>query len=122
MRALLNLVCGSTIVASAWLGTMFVVLHRPGFERGLLMASLFGLQSLLVLAVTNGWLTGLGWRLLALAGATGLIWTGARAVATNLSSSHFEGYAFILGILLIAQALLTILATIVKSAPIRQLT
>jgi len=111
MRTLLNVVCGLTLAASAWLGVMFVVLHHPGFERGLVMASLFALQSLLAVAVTNHWLGGLAWRSLSIAGAIGLGWAGGRAVIDNLNNSHFEGYVLIIGFLLISQSLLTLLAS-----------
>jgi len=120
MRVLLNAVCGVTIAASIWLGVMFVVLHRPGFARGALTALLFVVQSLLAIAVANGWLAGLVWRALSLVGAAGLLWFGVRTIAANLSSNHFEGFALIIGILLIGQALTTALLS--KSAPIRQLT
>lgn len=120
MRVLLNAVCGVTIAASTWLGVMFVVLHRPGFARGALTALLFVVQSLLAIAVANGWLAGLVWRAISRVGAAGLLWFGVRAIAANLSSNHFEGFALIIGILLIGQALITILLS--KSAPIWQLT
>ena len=99
--------CGLTVAASAWLGLMAVVLRHPGFERVALMAGLFALQSLLVVAVTRGWLAGSAWRVLSLTGAAAMAWTGVRVVIDNLSSNHFEGYALIIGILLVLQALLT---------------
>jgi hypothetical protein len=122
MRLLLNGLCAVTIAASAWLGVMFVVLQRPGFERGAAVAALFAVQSLLAIAVANGWLSGAMWRAVALAGAAGLTWAGTLALIRNLNGPHFEGYALIIGILLILQGLATLLTLLVKSAPIRQLT
>jgi hypothetical protein len=107
MHALRNGLCWLTITASAWLGAMFVVLHRPGYERGAGIAALFVIQSLLALAVTNEWLTGRWWRPVALMGAAGLALAGVSAVAKNLTGPDFEGYAVIIGVLLILQALLT---------------
>ena len=107
MRTLLNGLCWLTIAASAWLGIMFAVLHRPGYERGLGMSALLVLQSLLVLAITNQRLSGRNWRLVAAGGAAGLAWAGASAVVKNVSGPHFEGYAVIIGVLLILQGLLT---------------
>ena len=53
-RHILLKIAAMTIAASAWLGVMFVVLQRPGFERGAAVAGLFVAQSLLALAVANG--------------------------------------------------------------------
>ena len=66
MRTVLNAVCGLTIAASTWLGIMFVILHRPGYERGAGLSALFVLQSVLALTVSHNWLTNVGWRGLAL--------------------------------------------------------
>lgn len=107
MRTLQNGVCWLTAAASAWLGVMFVVLHRAGFEQGAGMAGLFILQSLLALAVGNGRLTAMPWRLMALAGSTGLIWAGAEALQRTVTGDHFEGYAVIIGALLLLQGTLT---------------
>jgi hypothetical protein len=107
MRALLIAVCGLTLVATAWLGVMSVVLHHPGFERVALTAALFALQSLLVIGVAGGWLGGSAWRVLSFMGAAAVAWTGVRAILANLSSNHFEGYVLVIGVLLVLQALLT---------------
>jgi len=122
VRTLLNVLCGLTIAASAWLGVMFVVLHRPGFERGAGMACLFVLQSLLAVLVANGGLSGVLWRGLALVGAVGLSVTGAFLVGRDLKGPHFEGYLLVIAVLLTLQGLTTLLSLINKSAPIRQLT
>ncbi len=108
MRTVLTAICALTIAASAWLGVMFVVLHRPGWERGALVAALFAVQSLLAFAATNRWLADFWWRLITSAGAIALAWTGAAAVISNLNSSHFEGYALVIGVLLTVQGLLTL--------------
>ena len=122
VRTLLNVLCGLTIAASAWLGLMFVVLHRPGFERGAGMAALFVLQSLLAVLVANGWLSGVLWRAVTMAGAAGLAVTGAFVVGRTLNGLHFEGYLLVIGVLLTLQGVTTLLSLINKSAPIRQLT
>src|SRR5262245_52453818 len=86
---------------------MFVVLHRPGFERGAAMSMLFVLQSLLAVATVNGVLTSITWRLLTLAGAAGIVWAGSAAVVRTLSNPHFEGFALVIGSVLVLQGLLT---------------
>ena len=112
MRTVLNAVCGLTIAASPWLGIMFVILHRPGYERGAGLSALFVLQSVLALAVSHNWLTNVGWRGLALVGAAALAWAGTSTLAANINGPHFEGYAVVIGFLLILQGLLTILQLI----------
>ena len=109
MRAVLTAVCGLTIAASTWLGVMFVLLHRPGYERGLGASVLFVLQSLLAGAVINQWLRQPSFRVVTLLGAVALAWAGTSAVLANINGTHFEGYALIIGALLILQGVLTIL-------------
>ena len=108
MRPLLNALCVLTIAASAWLGVMHVVLHRPGYERGAGMAALFILQSLVVMAVTNHRLIGAWWRMATLLGAAGMTWVGVSAVVGNLTGTHFEGFAVIIGALLVLQGIFTV--------------
>ena len=112
MRPILTIVCALTVAASTWLAVMFVLLHRPGFERGLGMSALFVLQSLLAAAVINRWLRQPWWRAVTLVGAVALTWAGTSAVLANLNGPHFEGYAVVIGALLVLQGLLTILQLI----------
>jgi len=107
MRTFLNLLCGFTLLASSWLGVMYVVLHQPGYERGVSMSLIFIIQSLLTLALTTGTLSALWWRLLTVAGAAGVVWAGGAAVSSTLTSRHFEGYALVIGVALVLQGLLT---------------
>jgi len=108
VRALLNLLCWLSVAACSWLGVMFVVLHPLGFERGLTLAVLCVLQSLLVLAVSNDLVPALSWRQVALAGATGIVWRGGAAIANTLNRSHFEGFLLVIGATLILQGVLTV--------------
>ena len=43
-----------------------------------------------------------------MAGATGLVGAGGRAVAVNVTRVHFEGYAVVIAVMLVAQGLLTL--------------
>jgi hypothetical protein len=112
MRAVLTAVCGLTIAASTWLGVMFIVIHRPGYERGLGVSALFVLQSLLAGAVINQWLRQPWWGVVTLVGAVALTWAGTSAVLANINGPHFEGYAVVIGALLTLQGVLTILQLI----------
>ena len=107
MRIALNVLCGFTVAACLWLSVMFVVLHRPGFERGLVMSLMFVAQSLLTLAVVNHRVAAPAWRILAAAGAAGIVWAGGNAIAQTLNSQHFEGFALLIGAALVLQGLLT---------------
>jgi hypothetical protein len=107
MRSFLNAVCWFCVAACGWLGVMYLILRRPGYEGRFSVAILFVLQSLLALAVLNGLLQRLPWRLLTFAGAVGIVWAGGLAVTNTLRESHFEGFALIIGISLLLQGLLT---------------
>ena len=107
MRTILSLFCGFTLLASIWLAVMSVVLHHPGYERGVSLSLIFIIQSLLTMAITAGLLSALSWRLLALAGAAGIVWAGGAAAANTLNGPHFEGYALVIGVALVLQGLLT---------------
>src|ERR1051325_10290355 len=116
VRVLLNVLACLTIAASSWLGVMFLVLHRPGFERGAAIAMLFVLQSLLALAVANGFLPGLVWRVIATAGSGLTSTAGVFLVGRTLNGPHFEGYLLVIEILLTLQGSTALLHLIVKSA------
>ena len=107
MRTMLNSLCGFTVAASCWLGVMFVVLHRPGYERGLGLAAFFIVQGLLTLALTTARLQAAWGRLVALAGTAGIVRAGSAAMANTLNGPHFEGYALVIGAALVLQGLLT---------------
>ena len=125
MRSVLTVVCALTAAASAWLGVMFVVLHRPGYERGFVISALFVLQSLLAAAVINQWLEHGWWRAIALVGAAALAAAGTSTVFSNISGPHFEGYALVIGVLLLLQGVLTILqlvtSLLAQSSKVHQL-
>src|SRR5262245_61809115 len=107
MRTFLNAVCWFCMVACGWLGVMYLILRRPGYEGRFGLAILFVLQSLMALAVINGLLRSVPWRVLTFAGALGIVWTGGLAVANTLRESHFEGFALVIGTALLLQGLLT---------------
>jgi hypothetical protein len=108
MRTVLNSVCWFCVAACSWLAVMHLVLHRPGYEGRFGLAILFVLQSLLALGLINRLLRGLPWRLLTFAGAVGIVWSGGGVVTNTLSNPHFEGFAFIIGMSLVLQGLLTV--------------
>lgn len=73
------------------------------------MAVLFGLQSVLTIAVVEGRVPAWPFRPISVAGAVALAVAGVAAVLTNLNRAHFEGYALVIGALLVFQGALTCL-------------
>jgi hypothetical protein len=120
MPAVRTLLAGAsccTIAASAWLAAMALVQHRAGYLALVGLALLFVLQSILTIGVISGHLTGQGVRVVLAAGATGIVASGGRAIAVNLARPHFEGYAVIIGVVLILQGLLTLWSLYVRRLP-----
>jgi hypothetical protein len=117
VRALLASFCCFTIAASAWLATMAFVSDRPGHLALSALAFLFVLQSLVTIGFTSGRFVGAGMRLVLAAGATGILGQGGRAVAANVTRAHFEGYAFVIGLALVVQGLLTLWSVYTRRSP-----
>ncbi len=93
--------------AGGWLAVMENVLKHPGYSGRTLIAAaivLEGLATLLCIAV-NGQTV---FRAIVSVGAaaTGLV--GLSAIASNVSGSHFEGFAVVIGAALAIQSALTI--------------
>jgi hypothetical protein len=115
MRTILHTLCGFTLLAASWLAVMFVVLHRPGYERGVSMSLIFVIQSLLTMGVSTDIVSGPSWRILAGLGGAGIIWVGGVAVANTLDNAHFEGYVLVIGVALALQGLVTLQQLITTS-------
>src|SRR3954470_2175089 len=109
MRSLLNALCAVTAAACTWLGVMFLVLHRPGFEQGAVLSALFVVECGVSAACVNGWATHRAWRIAALLGGVLAATAGTALIVSNLNKSHFEGYLLIIGALLILQGTTTLL-------------
>ncbi len=120
MRLLLRLVCGFTILAAAWLTTMYFVLKHPGYQAHAMVSASFVAASLVTIAFLQlarppGWL-----QALVAATAIGLGYAGATTVSAVLKpDAHFEGYALVIGAMLVVQAALTL---VVIASPSRQRT
>jgi hypothetical protein len=108
VRTLLAGACCFTIAASGWLAAMAVVLRRPDYQGIAGLALLFVLQSLLTIGVISTKLGGRVARVVLAAGATGIVAVGGRAIGANVTGPHFEGYAVVIGAVLILQGLVTL--------------
>jgi hypothetical protein len=108
VRAVLGCLCCFTIAASAWLAAMAFGSARPGHLALSALASLFILQSVLTIRFVCRVSVRTRVRVVLAAGATAFLGQGGRAVAANLTRPHFEGYAFMIGLALVVQGLLTL--------------
>jgi hypothetical protein len=110
MTKLLSFTSVITFLFGFWLAVMECVLHQPGFASRAAIALLIaaaGLVTLFVLVFHPGvsserWL----W-----AAAAALIGLGVYSFLHNARAAHFEGFVFIISIVLVVQGLL-MLATL----------
>jgi hypothetical protein len=113
MRATLTAICVLTLLAVAYLSTSVIILRPPRANLGVwftLAAFLIG-QGALTLAALGTRIGADGAvraTLVASGGIAGVI--GAWMVRDTLTSAHFEGYALVLGAMLVAQGVLTVIA------------
>lgn len=94
-----------TLAGAFWLALMELILRHPGYGKRTAVAACIFLICLATILARwlrinirrERWL----W-----AGAFVLLWIGAQAFAENLSAIHFEGFAFILSIIVFLQGAL----------------
>ena len=110
VKSALLALCGLTIAAVVYLTTSVVVLRPPraNLSAWLPFAALLVAQCLLTFVAASRPLSWLRW--LVAAGGAGLVAVGASMVRGTLSSEHFEGYALILGAMLVLQGVVTVAA------------
>ena len=109
LRAVLALVCVFVVASGVWLALMENILRHHGYpERTAIDAAIAaqGAATLIFLFIHGGAI----FRLLVLAGAAGVLLLGTAAVTRTLAGPHFEGFVLVIGLGLIAQGLLTLLA------------
>lgn len=124
MRTLLTVMCAFTLLAVVYLSLSVLILQPPGVNYGQasLTAALFVTQSALTLLAMAGVVSGAWVRLLMFIGGTAITSIGFLAVRSTLSGPHFEGYALVLGSVLLGQGVLTIAFFLTgsgRSAPAR---
>lgn len=108
MTKLLSFTSIITFLCGFWLAVMECVMHHPGFTSRVMIALLIaaaGLVTLLVLAFHPGvnserWL----WTAAAV-----LIGLGVNSFLRNAHATHFEGFVFIISIVLVVQGGLMLL-------------
>jgi hypothetical protein len=113
MTRLLSFTSVITFLCGFWLAVMECVLHHPGFVSRAVIALLIaaaGMVTLLVLVFhprvsRERWL----W-----AAAAALVGEGVFSFLRNARAAHFEGFVFVISIVLVLQGLL-MLATLGRS-------
>ena len=109
LKTALTLVCSLTLLATGYLTLSVIVLHPPraNYQAWFLIAPLLIAQSVLTLVVVCGALSGAWARWLVLAGSLAVMWMGASWAHATATGPHFEGYALVLGSVLVVQGALT---------------
>lgn len=120
MRTALAASCLLTLLAVAYLSASLLILHPPRANVAVwfALAGVLAAQSVLTLTALSladetGWL-----RSVILGGAAVLVVVAAWRVRDTLTSSHFEGYDLLLGVMLAVQAALT-LAAFLRTASVK---
>jgi hypothetical protein len=109
LRTALTAVCAFTLLAALYLSASLFVLAPPqaNYGRWVMAASVIivaGLITLCAVAIPAS----RGLRYASGAGAVVIAAIGAASVYRTISGTHFEGYALVLGSMLIVQAALSI--------------
>ena len=105
MGKILLLVSSSSLACGCWLAVMEMLLRHPGYAARILMALIIiaiCAGTILVRMLHAGYMCE-RWLWL---GAAGLILIGVLAFIRHVQSPHFEGFAFVIAILLVLQGVL----------------
>ena len=111
VRTALAAICAFTLLATAYLTASLLILRPPraNYQQWTLVAAVILVQgALTLLALRAGSPKGL--RYVAVAGGAAIAALGASSVYSTVSGPHFEGYALVLGSMLVIQGLLTLMA------------
>jgi len=121
MKAVLAAFSVLTLLAVAYLSFSVILLRPPraNYPVWFAMAAIIGVQSvatLIALAAASGLL-----RVATTIGAAVLAAIGVWMIRETVAGPHFEGYALVLGVMLVMQGMLT-LATFARASLTRSLT
>jgi hypothetical protein len=110
MKTLLAAICALTLLAVAYLSLSLIVLRPPraNYPVWFTLAAVITIQSVatfIAMANPQTWL-----RIAVAAGGGVLAAVGVSMVRDTLASPHFEGYALVLGAMLVMQGILTLAA------------
>lgn len=110
LRAALAAICAFTLLATVYLTLSLLILRPPraNYQEWTVMASLFVAQSVLTLLAFAGGSSASWIRWVVLVGGGAIIWAGASWAFATVWGPHFEGYALVLGSVLVLQGALTL--------------
>src|SRR5712691_692469 len=106
VRAMLTVVSAFTILVSAWLLTMFLILRHPGFEARTALSVLFVALGVATIVAVNLQRPARIVRAGVTLADAALAVLGAWIIAEDMMSAHFEGYVLPIGASFIIQGVL----------------
>jgi hypothetical protein len=110
MEKLLLIVSTCALVCGGWLAVMETLLKHPGYLARIAtaLAIVFICAATIMVRMLHAGLHSERWLWL---GAAALIWIGGFAFLRNAHSAHFEGFVFVISLILVLQGIL-MLATL----------
>jgi hypothetical protein len=110
VKAALAAICIFTLSATVYLSASLMILRPPraNDQQWALVASAIIVQGALTLVALRAG-SSRGLRYAAAAGGVALAAFGASSIYSTVSGPHFEGYALVLGSMLVIQGLLTLI-------------
>ena len=110
VKTALIALCAVTLLATALLSLSLVILQPPraNFQQWFLTAALIVAQGALTLFAVGSRTPGDRIRWLLVPGAGAVMWLGATTAYATVRGSHFEGYALVLGSVLVVQGAVTL--------------
>jgi len=110
MKTLLAIITSLTVLATGYLSLSLLILRPPhaNYYEWIPMATLFLVQGVLTLVAVARGVFGRWIRSGLAAGGIAILCVGSSCAYATLSSTHFEGYAVVLGSVLAVQGALTI--------------
>jgi hypothetical protein len=100
--------CVITILASCYLALSYTTLKGVGDGHSLIPLAFVAGQGVLTLIALRPAVAGFAIDVFAWLGALGIAWLGCSMVKRTVSSPHFEGYAVMLGTMVVLQGALTL--------------
>ena len=110
VKTALLALCAFTLFATAFLSLSLIFLQPPraNFQQWFPMAALIVAQGALTLTAVAG-AKPAGWmQWLLVSGAAVVMWLGGRWAYSTVHGQHFEGYALVLGSVLVVQGAVTL--------------
>ena len=111
VKAALAAICIFTLSATVYLSASLLIFQPPraNYRQSAVIAVAIIVQGALTLVAMRA-VSPKGWRYAAAAGGAAIAALGAASIYGTVSGPHFEGYALVLGSMLVIQGLLTLIS------------